>query len=105
MKSATQHWTVQRLTAIALIPLSYWLIMFLQLCLQANYFDITQWLDSTLNKSALLLWLLVTCYHAALGMQVVLEDYVSNQKKQRLAIWLVNALFASFALSTVIILF
>lgn len=105
MKSATQHWTLQRLSAIALIPLSYWLITFLHLCLQANYFDITQWLDVPLNKIALLFWLLVTCYHAALGIQVVLEDYVSNQKKQRLAILSVNALFASFALSAVVILF
>jgi succinate dehydrogenase / fumarate reductase membrane anchor subunit len=105
MKSATKHWTMQRLTAILLIPLSYWLLAFLQLCLQANYFDIIEWLASSINKIGLISWLVVVCYHAAIGVQVVLEDYVSNQNKQFTAIWTAHSLFAILALSGIVFIY
>lgn len=105
MKSATKHWTLQRLSALALIPLTYWLLEFLYFCLQGNFFETSQWLNAPLNKSALLLWLLITCYHAAIGVQVVLEDYVSNLNKRKMAIWLVYALFSGVTASVIIILF
>lgn len=105
MKSATKHWTLQRLSALALIPLTYWLLAFLHACLQGNFFEVSQWLNAPLNKSALLFWLLITCYHAALGLQVVLEDYVSNLNKRKMAIWLVYAIFSGVAASAMVILF
>lgn len=105
MKLGTKHWSLQRLTAIALIPLSFWLLAFLKLCLQGNYFEMTQWLDSSLNKTALLIWMLIACYHATLGLQVVLEDYVSHQKNQFIAIWTTHAIFTGLALSAVVFIF
>ncbi|MEI7796072.1 MAG: succinate dehydrogenase, hydrophobic membrane anchor protein [Methylococcaceae bacterium] len=102
---AAQHWGIQRLTAILLIPLSYWLIAFLQLCLHANYFEIKAWLTSPVNQIALGTWFVVVCYHAAIGLQVVLEDYVSNRDKQLAAIWGVNVFFAGLALSALVFLF
>jgi len=105
MKSGAKHWTIQRLTAVLLIPLSYWLLVFLQLCLQENYFEITEWLASPLNKIALISWLIVVCYHAAIGAQVVLEDYVSNQSKQCMAIWATHSFFAILALGGIVFIF
>lgn len=105
MKSATTHWTLQRLSALALIPLTYWLIRFLYACFQESFFETAEWLNMPLNKSALLLWLLVTCYHAALGLQVVLEDYVTNLQARKISIWFVYVFFIALGLSAVVWLF
>ncbi len=105
MKSDTQHWTMQRVSAILLIPLSYWLLAFLQLCLNADYFEITEWLSSFINKMGLMSWVIVVCYHASIGVQVVLEDYISNQSKQLTAIWSVHSFFVILVLSSIAFLF
>lgn len=95
---------MQRLTAILLIPLSYWLLTFLQLCLHANYFEMIEWLAAPVNQMGLSAWLLVVCYHAAIGLQVVLEDYVSHQSKQITAIWITHSFFAGLVLTSIIFL-
>lgn len=100
----TQHWWMQRLTAILLLPLSYWLIQFLNLTFNANYFEILEWFAAPLNKIALILWFLIVCYHAALGLQVVLEDYVSHRDYRFAAIWTVNSIFGILGLSAVVLL-
>lgn len=105
MKMATTHWWLQRLSAILLIPLTYWLLNFLRHCFQKNYFETVEWLAAPLNKIALCAWVMVVFYHAAVGVQVVLEDYVSNTQKRFLAIWSANAVLASLALSAVVVLF
>jgi succinate dehydrogenase / fumarate reductase membrane anchor subunit len=104
MKSGTHHWSMQRLTAILLIPLSYWLVAFLQLCLHANFFEMTAWLTSPLNQIGLSAWLLVVCYHAAIGLQVVLEDYISHNRTQIATIWITHSFFAGLALSSLVLL-
>ena len=48
-KAGTAHWWMQRVTAVALIPLSFWLIIFLDLGLNAPYADTLAWLSSPLN--------------------------------------------------------
>lgn len=101
---ATQHWWMQRLTAILLLPLSYWILEFLRLSVNTNYFEIIEWLTLPLNKIALIAWFLIVCYHAAIGLQVVLEDYVSHHGKRFFAIWTVHSLFAGLGLSATILL-
>jgi succinate dehydrogenase / fumarate reductase membrane anchor subunit len=104
MKSATHHWWMQRITAILLVPLSYWLLAFLQFCLHANYFEMSAWLMEPVNKMGLIAWLLVVCYHAVIGLQVVLEDYVSHRGAQVASIWMVRLFFAGLALSSIVLL-
>ncbi len=101
---AAQHWTVQRLTAILLLPLSYWLIAFLRLALNGNYFEMLEWLSTPLNKTALIAWFLVVFYHSAMGLQVVLEDYISNTAKRLTAIWTAYSVCAGLGLSAVVLL-
>jgi succinate dehydrogenase / fumarate reductase membrane anchor subunit len=101
---ATQHWWMQRLTAILLLPLSYWLIAFLRLALNGNYFEMLEWLALPLNKIALISWFLVVFYHAAIGLQVVIEDYVSQRGYRFAAIWTVHSVFGILGLSAVVLL-
>ena len=101
-KSATRHWLIQRVTAIILIPLTFRLIVFLNLCMTAPYQQTVDWLKSPLNTLCIEAWLIVTCYHAALGLQVVIEDYVANQELQAVLVKVVNL---GFLFLTVLALF
>lgn len=77
-QSATRHWAFQRLTALLLIPLSGWLLLLFQLLFKSSYPETLAWLAKGINCLAISLWLLLVCIHAILGIQVILEDYVSD---------------------------
>ncbi|MGD0960039.1 MAG: succinate dehydrogenase, hydrophobic membrane anchor protein [Methylomonas sp.] len=89
--SAVSHWRYQRLTAVALTPLTVWLVIFLHKALHAPYAETTAWLSSPVNALAILAWILAVIYHAALGMQVVIEDYIGPPLRNRVikVVWLV----------------
>jgi succinate dehydrogenase / fumarate reductase membrane anchor subunit len=78
-KSGTGHWWMQRVTAVALVPLSFWLIKFLGLSLTAPYQQTVDWLASPVNSICIIAWVIAVFYHAALGLQVVIEDYVAPE--------------------------
>lgn len=77
-KSGTEHFLVQRLTAIALVPLTIWFCFSLAAMPQMDYANFSAWLQSPVSASLMILTVLVTFYHAYLGLQVVIEDYVSG---------------------------
>ena len=83
---ASQHWSAQRLTAVALVPLSLWLLVFLRHVFRADYDETLGWCNTGLTALTLSAWLGIACYHAALGVQVVLEDYVAQPLRQRLSV-------------------
>ncbi|MEQ1638279.1 MAG: succinate dehydrogenase, hydrophobic membrane anchor protein [Methylococcales bacterium] len=101
----TVHWLLQRITALLLIPLSYWLIVLLKLTFTAPYQTTIDWLTSPLNTLALGAWVAAVFYHAALGLQVVIEDYVPQQPIQTLSIRAVNIVFGILALVALAALF
>jgi len=103
--TGTSHWWMQRVTAVALIPLTFWLIIFLGLCLNASYPETVTWLASPLNSVCIIAWILVVFYHAASGLQVVIEDYVSDERWRIVSIWSVNLLFLFLALAALIAVF
>ncbi|CAN5186607.1 succinate dehydrogenase, hydrophobic membrane anchor protein [soil metagenome] len=75
-KDGTRHWWVQRLTAVALLLLSPW-FAWLVLCLVgADQQAVRAAIASPLNASLLLAFVLSLSWHAQLGMQVIVEDYV-----------------------------
>lgn len=95
----TGHWWYQRLTAVALAPLSLWPIIFLQKAFSASYADTVSWLASPVNAAAIGLWTILTLYHAAMGVRVVLEDYVSTIRVRDRWILLANLAFAAVGLA------
>lgn len=78
-KEGVHHWWAQRLTAIALVPLSLWFIYSLVVVTGADYTTVTAWLGNTLNAALMLLFLFSLYYHAVLGVQVVIEDYIDSE--------------------------
>lgn len=85
-KDGVGHWWLQRLTAVALIPLTLWFAASIICQAGADHAQMTAWLASPFPAIAMILLSIATFYHAALGLQVVLEDYVSNEGVRFIAI-------------------
>lgn len=92
-KDGVGHWWAQRVTAFALIPLSIWFVYSLARFPLADYGTMVLWVQSPLVAVALVLFFAAMFYHAALGVQVVIEDYVANE-----GVKLVSIVVAKFAL-------
>jgi succinate dehydrogenase / fumarate reductase membrane anchor subunit len=77
-KDSTSHFIWQRITAIALIPLTWWFISSLLKMAVGDHEQIVLWLGSGMHAALLSLMLLALFYHSKLGLQVVIEDYVHS---------------------------
>ena len=75
-KEGTEHWWSQRVTAVALIPLTLWFVFALVGMDSFEHAAVSVWLGQPLNAVLMILLLLATLYHSQLGLQVVVEDYV-----------------------------
>jgi succinate dehydrogenase / fumarate reductase membrane anchor subunit len=73
---AVHHWWMQRLTSIALLPLSIWLLCALIRLPLGDYAAVAVWVASGWNPLWLSLTVLAMAWHSVLGVQVVIEDYV-----------------------------
>lgn len=82
----SHHFLVQRVTALALIPLVIWLCINIALLPEASYEVITAWLRSPFNGIMMTLLIVISFHHAHLGMQVIYEDYISDMKSRKIAI-------------------
>lgn len=104
-KAGATHWWMQRVSAVALIILSFWLITFLDLSLHAPFQQTVEWLTSPLNTVCMVALILAVFYHAALGLQVVIEDYIAAEGVKIVAVWTVNVSFLILALAALIAVF
>ena len=77
-KDGLHHWWIQRLTALALIPLTVWFVASIVGLVGGSYDDVRLWLKGPVNATVMVLFLGVALHHAHLGVQVVLEDYVAS---------------------------
>lgn len=78
-KEGSQHWWQQRLSAIGLVPLGLWFLFAVLALPDFKYATVSAWLARPLNGVLMLLFLVVALWHSALGVQVVIEDYVGGR--------------------------
>ncbi len=78
-RGGSSHWYTQRVTAVALVLLTLWLVVSLASLAGASYQQVTSWLRWPLNSALALLLVVVGAWHAVLGLQVVVEDYVADK--------------------------
>ncbi|MEF3075593.1 succinate dehydrogenase, hydrophobic membrane anchor protein [Methylobacter sp. Wu1] len=104
-KSGTVHWWMQRVSAAALIPLSLWWLTFIGHLLKSSYPQTVVWLSKPLNSVLMIAWILAVFYHAGLGLQVVIEDYVHTEWLKIVSVWIVKLAFTLLALVAVMAIF
>ena len=104
-KSGTHHWIAQRLTAIALIPLSIWFVFSLVSITDLNHQSAIEWIQSPMVAVFLLLFIVAIFHHAQLGMQVVIEDYIECKiiKFTGLVLLKLVSIFAGLAAATAVL--
>jgi succinate dehydrogenase membrane anchor subunit len=78
-KEGVEHWFLQRVTAVALVPLALWFVIALIGLVGADFDTVQEWVGRPLPAICLVLLLIATFYHASLGLQVVIEDYVHGE--------------------------
>ena len=103
-KEGTSHWWAQRLTAVALLPLSLWFVWSVINLVGVDHIGFKNWLNENANLVLMILFVGSLFYHMQLGLQVVIEDYVHGEIKKvtSLVLNLFVALF--FGVSSIVAL-
>lgn len=101
-KSGTARWWMERVTSIALIPLSIWLLASLVSGVASSHAVLVEWISNPLVAVLLILFVAVTFYHASMGMKVVIEDYVHEHGNKIASLLLVDFLAIVGALAGIV---
>ncbi len=80
-KEGVEHWWMARVSAVALIPLTLWFVASIIAHTGSDYVTFIVWLRTPLVSVLMVLLLIALFYHTALGLQVVIEDYVHSGAK------------------------
>ena len=99
---SVRRWWYQRLSAVALLPLSLWFIYELATLASLEYAAVRAWLAAPSTVILFILLIPTLFYHALLGMQEVIEDYVADGGQKRAAITLARFIAALCALASIL---
>ncbi|MGB0955263.1 MAG: succinate dehydrogenase, hydrophobic membrane anchor protein [Panacagrimonas sp.] len=91
-KDGTHHFWVQRVSAVALIPLSLWFVFSVAQLAGADYEAVKWWVSYPAVAVMLVLFISAAMYHSMLGVQVVIEDYIGGEG-MKLALLLLSKFF------------
>ncbi len=78
-KEGVSHWWAQRLTAIALVPLVLWFVVSVISLAGADHATVRAWAGGPIVATLLVAMIVAVFFHAKLGLQVVLEDYIHHE--------------------------
>jgi len=96
-KEGVEHWWRQRVTAVALVPLTLWFVIAVIGLVGADHAVFVAWVRSPMPAILLVLLLVATFYHTALGLQVVIEDYIHREGMRLAALLIMRFLCIVFA--------
>ncbi|MGC3980736.1 MAG: succinate dehydrogenase, hydrophobic membrane anchor protein [Steroidobacteraceae bacterium] len=89
-KAGAHHWWVQRVSAVGLLLLAPWFLFSLIALGDLSYANVVGWIATPINTVLLSLLVLTVTYHAQLGLQVVVEDYVAAKGTKVVVLLLIN---------------
>lgn len=100
-KEGVGHWWMQRLTSVALVPLTAWLVVALALLGRADYAALLEWVAQPVVAVLLIVLIPILFYHSSLGIRVVVEDYVDTKWLELTIITIVNFISILLAVASV----
>ncbi|MDH5187417.1 MAG: succinate dehydrogenase, hydrophobic membrane anchor protein [Rhodospirillaceae bacterium] len=100
-REGVHHWWAQRMSAVALIPLSMWFVYSLITLTGADYQSFHAWVSEFGNSVFLVLLIITLFHHAQLGVTVVIEDYVHSEAIKMAMVLVVKYGTMLFAASSV----
>lgn len=98
-KAGVHHWYAERVTSIALIPLTLWFVFSMVRLAGHDYASVAGWAGQPWNAVLLLALIAMTFQHTALGVQVILEDYVNAKWAMNIGILATKAICGLLALA------
>lgn len=98
-KQGTHHWWAQRITAVALVPLTLWFIFSMAALAGADAAAAAQFVAQPVNAILLLLLIAATFHHLQLGLQVVIEDYITGEFAKIASLVVVKLLAVAFGVA------
>ncbi|MGK2284944.1 succinate dehydrogenase, hydrophobic membrane anchor protein [Pedomonas sp. V897] len=101
-KSGSARWWMERVTSVALIPLSVWLLASLVSGVASSHAVLTEWIANPLVAVLLILFVAVAFYHAAMGLKVVVEDYVHEHGNKIASLLIIDFLAIVGALAGIV---
>lgn len=85
-RTGSRHWWLQRISALALVPLTVWFTISFTGLICSDYQAYLQWIVSPLNAVLMITLVIILSYHMALGLRVIAEDYLHTDRVKILAI-------------------
>ena len=105
MKNYSSKWIMQRLTAVILIPLTFWFVYQCVLLSSYEYDQIKSFFFSKINTSLFFVLIIAMLYHAKLGNETIVEDYVTSVNLKKITKLSISVLTYSCMILTTISLF
>lgn len=97
-KSGPRHWWVQRVTAVALVPLAVWFIIGAIIHAGASRAGIVAWVHGPVTATLMLALIACLFEHMQLGLQVVIEDYIHRESCRIATLMVVKAIVVLVAI-------
>ncbi len=103
--AGSRHWWLQRVCALPLIPLTLWFVFAIRDHIGAGHQAVAAWIAQPVVAAALIVYLACLFFHAHLGVQVIVEDYMPSRRaraKTLLAMKAVHIVAATVAIVSVL---
>ena len=86
MNNYSSKWIIQRVTAVLLIPLTFWFVYNCVLFSKSNYNDLILFFSSYTNSLLFLIMMIVMLIHSKYGCETIIEDYIVSKKIKKIAL-------------------
>lgn len=96
-KMGVEHFSIMRISSIALVPLTLWFLFSIGQVVGGDYAAYKAWVSQVGNATMLCLFIAAVFHHAAHGLQVVIEDYVPAEETREVLI--IGMKFLAFLLA------
>jgi len=101
-KAGAAHWWAQRMTAVALVPLTLWFVWSALRLVGAAHEDVLAWIGGPIPVVLFIALVVASFYHLSLGLQVVIEDYVHTEPARLISLLLTKGVIILLALTCLV---